>query len=153
METSIIQEYIYHQEDLLIAFANESEVIDFLKDPNNEEKRIVAQLHTESYYGRLDNWEGLYIGEWNTHVIAHSDENVVGMTTREGEPLKELQDAMLERGGLYDAGIIVSPASGKLILSLYCPVYDYDGETRYYKLNTSEESMSACKDHFSNNGS
>lgn len=129
VETSIIQEYIYHQEDLLIAFANETEVIDFLKDPNNEEKRVVAQKHTEDYFGRMDNWEGLYIGEWNTHVIAHSDENVVGMTTREGESLKELQDAMLERGGLYDAGIIVSPASGKLILSLYCPVYDYDGET------------------------
>ena len=129
VETSIIQEYIYHQEDLLIAFANETEVIDFLKEPNDEEKRVVAQKHTEEYFGRMDNWEGLYIGEWNTHVIAHSDENVVGMTTREGETLKELQDAMLERGGLYDAGIIVSPASGKLILSLYCPVYDYDGET------------------------
>ncbi len=129
VETSIIQEYIYHQEDLLIAFANETEVIDFLKNPDNEEKRMVAQQHTESYYGRLDNWEGLYIGEWNTHIIAHSDINVVGMTTREGDYLKELQDAMLERNGLYNAGIIVSPASGKLILSLYCPVYDYDGET------------------------
>ncbi len=129
VETSIIQEYIYHQEDMLIAFANESEVREFLKDPTNEEKRVVAQQHTESYYSRLDNWEGLYIGEWNTHVIAHSDINVVGMTTREGEPLKQLQDAMVERGGLYDAGIIVSPASGKLILSLYCPVYDYDGKT------------------------
>ncbi len=129
VETSIIKEYIYHQEDMLIAFSNEVEVIEFLKDPNNEEKRLRAQKHTEEYYGRLKNWEGLYIGEWNTHVIAHSDENIVGMTTREGEPLKELQDAMLERGGLYNAGIIVSPASGKLILSLYCPVYDYDGET------------------------
>lgn len=129
VETSIIQEYIYHQEDLLIAFANKSEVIEFLKDPADEEKRVVAQQHTESYFSRLDNWEGLYIGEWNTHVIAHSDENVIGMTTREGEALKELQDAMLEREGLYDAGIIVSPASGKLILSMYCPVYDYDGET------------------------
>ncbi len=129
VETSIIQEYIYHQEDLLIAFANESEVMEFLKEPTDEEKRMVAQQHTESYYGRLDNWEGLYIGEWNTHVIAHSDENVIGMTTREGESLKELQDAMIEKGGLYDGGIIVSPASGKLILSMYCPVYDYDGKT------------------------
>ncbi len=129
VETSIIKEYIYHQEDMLIAFSNESEVIEFLKEPNNEKKRLRAQKHTEEYYGRLKNWEGLYIGEWNTHVIAHSDENIVGMTTREGEPLKELQDAMLSRGGLYNSGIIVSPASGKLILSLYCPVYDYDGET------------------------
>ena len=128
-ETSIIQEYIRHQEDLLIAFSNESEVIEFLRNPENKELGEVAQKHTEQYYSRLDNWEGLYIGEWNSHIIAHSDKNVVGMTTREGESLKELQDAMMSRNGLYDGGIIVSPASGKLILSLYCPVYDYDGET------------------------
>lgn len=129
VETSIIQEYICHQEDLLIAFSNESEVIDFLKNPNDNKIGKVAQQHTEKYYVRLDNWEGLYIGEWNTHVIAHSDKNVVGMTTREGDYLKELQDAIILRNGLYNAGIIVSPASGKLILSLYCPVYDYDGKT------------------------
>lgn len=129
VETSIIEEYIYHQEDLLVAFSNESEVVEFLKDPDNEEKRVIAQKHTEEYYSRLKNWEGLYIGEWNTHVIAHSNETIVGMVTREGESLKELQDAMMSRNGLYNAGIIVSPASQKLILSLYCPVYDYDGET------------------------
>ena len=87
----------------------------------------MAQQYTENYYAGLDNWEGLYIGEWNTHVIAHSNPEVVGITTREGEALKALQDAMISRNGLYDAGIIVSPASQKLVLSLYCPVFDQDG--------------------------
>ena len=36
---------------------------------------------------------------------------------------------MKENNGLYNAGIIVSPASQKLILSMYCPVYDTDGST------------------------
>ncbi|MBQ7955520.1 MAG: response regulator [Lachnospiraceae bacterium] len=130
METGIIEEYIHHQEDMLIAYSNEPVVIEFLKNPADEEKRNLAQEHTKEYYDRLDNWEGLYIGEWDTHVIAHSSPEYIGMVTREeGAYRKQLQDAMTSRNGLYNAGIIVSPASEKLILSLYCPVYDYDGKT------------------------
>lgn len=128
-QTSIINEYVTHQEDLLTAFSENPVVRDFLKNPKDAQKKKLAQAYTEKYYSELDNWEGLYIGEWNTHVIAHSNPKVVGMTTREGEPLKALQDAMTSANGLYDAGIIVSPASEKLILSLYCPVFDTDGKT------------------------
>ena len=38
-QTNMIEEYIYHQEDMLMAFSRASSVIDFLKDPENEEKR------------------------------------------------------------------------------------------------------------------
>ncbi len=129
VETNIIAEYISHQEDLLVAFSDNTKVIEFLKDPTNEEKRQLAQEYTERFYNRLDNWEGLYIGEWDTHVIAHSNPDVVGIRTREGESLEELQNEMLLRNGLYNTGIIVSPASQKLVLSMYCPVFDYDGKT------------------------
>lgn len=132
VQTQIIEEYVGHQEDLLINFSNAMEVKEFLKDPENVQKQKVAQKYTEEYYGRLENWEGLYIGEWNTHVIAHSNPQIVGMVTREGEPLKQLQNEMIDRNGLYNAGIIVSPASQKLILSLYCPVYDEDGSILGY---------------------
>ncbi len=129
VQTSIIKEYIAHQEDLLIRFGNATEIIDFLKDSDNEQKRERAQAYTEKYYEDLDNWEGLYIGEWNTHVIAHSNPEIVGMVTREGEALEQLQTEMLKENGFYNAGIIVSPASHKLVLSFYYPVFDYDGET------------------------
>ena len=130
VETRMIEEYIHHQEDLLVTYSNEPIVIDFLKNPADEQKRKQAQEFTEQYYARLDNWEGLYIGEWNTHVIAHSNPEYIGMITRqEAASLKELQDAMASRNGIYNAGMIVSPASHKLILSLYCPVFDYDGKT------------------------
>lgn len=128
-QTNIIKQYIDEQETLLTAFSRAPEVRDLLLDPDNEEKQARAQAYTVAYYEELDRWEGLYIGEWNTHVIAHSSPGVVGITTREGDALKALQDAMIERNGLYNAGIIVSPATGELTLSMYCPVFDEDGKS------------------------
>lgn len=128
-QTNLIEEYIIHQEDLLTAFSKAPVVIDFLKNPEDPEKQKLAQEYTEKYYADLEQWEGLYIGEWNTHVIAHSNPEVVGITTREGDGLKALQTAMESANGLYNAGIIVSPASSKLTLSMYCPVFDADGQT------------------------
>ena len=129
VQTKIIQEYIRHQEDMLITYGDSDIVRAFLKNPGDDTLRTNAQAYTERYYSRLDNWEGLYIAEWSTHIIAHSNPETVGMVTREGEALTQLQDAMVERNGLYNTGIIVSPASGKLIISMYCPVFDTDGST------------------------
>ena len=128
-QTSLIEEYVTQQEQLLTAYSKTPIIRELLKDVNNTEKVKKAQAYTEYYYKGLDNWEGLYIGEWNSHCIVHSDSNVVGMIIRKGDSLKELQDAMTSRNGVYDAGIIVSPASKKLVLSMYCPVFDEDEKT------------------------
>lgn len=128
-QTNLIEEYISRQENILIAYSKTPEIREVLKDPKNTEKLKAAQTYTEYYYEGLDNWEGIYIGEWNTHCIVHNNPNIVGVTLREGESLKALQDAMTSRNGLYNAGIIVSPATEKLILSMYCPVFDTDGTT------------------------
>ena len=123
-QAALIDEYLSHQEDLLIEYSISSVVKDYLKDLSNATNRKKAQEYTEEYFKGLDNWEGLYVAEWNTHVVTHSNPSVVGITTREGDGLKQLQDAMKDAKTLYNAGIIVSPASQKLTLSMYCPVYD-----------------------------
>lgn len=128
-QTNIIKQYIESQEALLSAFSKSLEVRDLLKNPMDTEKQKKVQAYTEDYYLGLNCWEGLYIGEWDTHVIAHSNPSVVGITTRQGEERKSLQKAISESNGLYNAGIIVSPATGKLILSMYCPVFDEDGKS------------------------
>lgn len=128
-QTTLIEEYVDHQEDLLEEYSINPIVADYLKELSNEGKQKAAQEYTETYFECLDNWEGLYVGEWDTHVVAHSNPNVVGITTREGDALKMLQDAMSNTEGVYNAGIIVSPASQKLTLSMYCPVYAEDNKT------------------------
>lgn len=128
-QADIVKEYVTCQEALLTAYSKSSVVIELLKNPSDVQKQAAAQEYTEKYYADLENWEGLYTGEWDTHVIAHSNPEVTGMFTRKGEELKKLQDTLSSENGIYNAGIIVSPASGKLVLSLYCPVFDYDGKT------------------------
>ncbi|MBO5486233.1 MAG: methyl-accepting chemotaxis protein, partial [Eubacterium sp.] len=128
-QTNLIEEYVNHQEDTLIAYSKAPVVINFLKNPENAEAQKLVQDYTEKYFADLNQWEGLYVAEWNSHVIAHSDSAVVGMTTREGEGLKALQDSLTTANGIYNAGIIISPASQKLVLSMYCPVFDTDGKT------------------------
>lgn len=128
-QTTLVEEYVRHQEDLLKEYTANPAIIDFLKNPGKQAKQKAVQEYTEKYYENLDNWEGIYLGEWNTHVIAHSNPDVIGITTRKGEALKSLQDSMKSSGDLYNAGIIVSPATQELILSMYCPVYDKDGKT------------------------
>lgn len=128
-KAQVIDSYIKNAEDILLAYSKSVAFTDLLKDVENEKLTNVAQEFTEKYYGDLVGWEGIYLSEWNTHVIAHADKNVVGITTRSGEPLKELQDSMLAANGVYNTGIIVSPATQQLVLSMYCAVYDTDGET------------------------
>lgn len=128
-KAAIIEEYVDNAEKLLIAYSKAPVVAELLKDPENAAAVKAAQAYTESFYAGLDGWEGIYIAERNTHVLTHSNPAVVGITTREGEPLKQLQDAMTAAGDIYNTGIIISPASQKLALSLYCPVYDTDGKT------------------------
>lgn len=125
-ETSLIKEYVARQESLLVAYSRTPVVRELLKDAGNGEKQMAAQVYTEDYFSGLENWEGLYVGEWDTHCIVHSNPDTVGIVLREGDALKALQDAMSLRMGVYDAGIIVSPVTGKLILSMYCPVFDTD---------------------------
>ena len=88
-----------------------------------------AQGYTMSYYGSLKNWEGLYIGNLDTRILAYSVPPVIGKVLREDPDRKQqLLDAMASApNGVYNAGIIVSPGTGQLCLSMYAPVFQ-DGK-------------------------
>lgn len=122
----VIEDYVNNAEDQLVSYSKGIEIVNLLENPTDSEIRKKAQKYTEDYYKELSGWEGIYAGEPNTHVIVHNNPKIVGMTTRKGEALKQLQDAMKESNRLYNAGIIVSPASQKLTLSMYCPIYKGD---------------------------
>lgn len=125
----IIESYIESSESVLLAFSKASDVKEYLKAVDNSELKTTAQNYTEKYFADLKGWEGIYLCEWNSHVITHSKKEVVGITTREGDSLKTLQNTMLSTKGVYNAGILLSPASKQLVLSMYAPIYDSGGKT------------------------
>ena len=128
-KTEIIEQNVGNAEDLLASYGKAPVVADFLKDPSNPELLQKAQNYTLQYFNGLDGWEGIYIDDWEAHVLAHSNESAIGMTMREGDRLKQLQDAITAANGIYNTGILVSPASKQMVISLYYPVYDADGKT------------------------
>lgn len=125
--SAIIENYINEVESYLTAYSRASDVSNLLKNPTNVDLQTNAQKYTEKFSADRANLEGIYTSEWDTHVLTHTNAAVVGITTRSGDGLKQLQDAMLEADGVYNTGIIISPASGQQIISMYQAVLDDNG--------------------------
>lgn len=105
-------------------FASNPDVINYLKNQDDTELGEKVQEYTKNYFGQLDGWEGIYLASWESKVLSHPTDSVVGRVMREGDRLKQLQDSMLSSDGAYNVGIINSPASGQFIMSMYMPVMD-----------------------------
>ena len=125
--SQIVDNYVQESEVILSAYSKAGEVLNVLKNPENKSAIDAAQKYTESFSKDINNLEGLYTSEWNTHVLAHTNAGVVGITTREGDSLKALQDKLIATDGVYNTGIIISPASGNQIVSMYRAIYDESG--------------------------
>ncbi len=125
----IIEQYIQNAEGQLSSYSSAPCILKLLKDPDNKKLQEEVQNYTANYYENLENWEGLYLSQWDTCVLAHSNSKALGMRFREGDSLKSLQNSLLGCDGLYDLGIVVSPTTGQLTVSMYCPIYDTDGKT------------------------
>ncbi len=122
---AIIEDYVKSIEEKLTAYSRAGEISQLLLNKNDSQALSKAQSYTEQFGSDMEYLEGIYTSEWDTHCIAHSTPSVVGITTRKDEPLKQLQ-AELSKGGVYNAGIIISPASGKQIISMYRGVFNGD---------------------------
>jgi methyl-accepting chemotaxis protein len=110
-------------EDTLKGFASAPILQEALANPNDPEIVAKAQKYTLDYFGKLSGWEGLYLADWNTTVFTHPNNGVIGVTLRKDDSLKALQDSILSsETGVFNTGIMTSPASGQLIMSIYTPI-------------------------------
>lgn len=125
--SQIIENYVCEVEGYLTAYSRAGEINNLLRNPTDEKAIAAAQKYTESFSADIKNLEGIYTSEWNTHVLSHTNAAVVGITTREGESLKQLQDFIMAAEGVYNVGFIFSPASGQQVVSMYRACLDEQG--------------------------
>ena len=121
---AIINKYVVSAEEYVSAFALSSEVRELLQNPNDPVLLQKAQQYTEDFAGVKGIFEGLYIATENTHVLTHTSLGAIGMTTRTGDSLKTFQNTILGREELTNLGIMKSPGTGSMILSMYYPIYE-----------------------------
>lgn len=120
----IIENYIVDTENYLTAYSRAGEIKALLKDPSDPDAVREAQAYTEQFSKDREYLEGIYTSDWQTNVLAHTNPKVVGITTRKGEALSALQKLLLDSEKVYNAGIIISPASKTQIISIYRACYD-----------------------------
>lgn len=126
-KTKLIDEYILNAESQLMSFSKQSDIIDLLRNTDDQAKREALQAYNSEYFAALNGWEGLYVCNWETETLTHSNTSAIGLVLREGDSLKQLHDNLTAaKGGIFNTGILKSPASGQLIISMYVPIYDGD---------------------------
>lgn len=126
-KTKLIDEYILNAENQLISFSKEKNIKDLLRNKNDMAKREELQNYNSEYFASLKGWEGMYVCDWNTETLTHSNTSAVGLVLREGDSLKQLRENLTAaKGGVFNTGILKSPASGQIIISMYVPIYDGD---------------------------
>lgn len=121
---AIINDYVASAEEYMTAFALSREVRELLHDPENPELILQAQQYTEDFAAVKGIFEGLYIATPETFVCTHTSRDAVGMITRPGDSLEPFQQTILAQPKLTNLGIMKSPGTGAMILSMYYPVFE-----------------------------
>ena len=106
------------------AFALGDEVRQLLRAPEDPRALTRAQNYTQDFAAIKGIFEGLYIATPDTHVLTHTSKDAVGITTRSGDSLKTFQDTILPKRSLTNLGIMKSPGTGSMILSMYMPIHE-----------------------------
>ena len=120
---SIINDYVASAEEYMTAFALGSEVRKLLANPEDPVLLQRAQEYTEAFAAVKGTFEGLYIATPDTYVLTHTSEGAIGMATRTGESLEEFCNTILAQPKLTNLGIMKSPGTGSMILSMYYPIF------------------------------
>lgn len=121
---TIINEYVSSAEEYMAAFALGSEVRELLLHPEDATLLAKAQKYTEDFASVKGIFEGLYIATPDTYVLTHTSQKAIGITTRTGDSLTTFQNTILSKKQLTNLGIMKSPGTGSMILSMYYPIFE-----------------------------
>ncbi len=121
---AIINDYVASAEEYMTAFALGSEVRNLLSNPDDTGLLKEAQKYTEDFASVKGIFEGLYIATPDTYVLTHTSQSAIGITTRKGESLDEFHNTILAGPELTNLGIMKSPGTGSMILSMYYPIFE-----------------------------
>ena len=61
-------------------------------------------------------------------MLVHTNPSVPGLIMRKDDGLTSLQESLLGVDGVYNTGIITSPASGEQVIAMYRACYDDSGQ-------------------------
>lgn len=128
---TIIDDYVSNNETILNSFAGSPQFVQVLQKETGgsaTEQLEIAQKYVVEYAKDIPGLEGLYVCDWDSKTILHSNAETVGKVIRTDDRLASLHDSLKQAGtAVYNDGMLISPNSGKQVISLYRAIYDMEG--------------------------
>ena len=125
---NLIDTYIYWCCDFVNGYSRMSEIRDVLDHDKDPALYAKAQEATDRYAEGYHDIEGLYVANWDTYVIAHTNPDSIDQTFRDEESALELQLRATEERTAYCTGIVKAPVTGVYVIPVYAAVYNDRGE-------------------------
>ena len=123
LRSKIIEDSIASAESYLIGYVQSKEVQTALQNPNDSNIQAL-QNYTAQYATVNTKLENIYLADLQSVVKASMVTAPIGKQLREGDSLSTLIDHIFKDSGVYNAGVLISPSTQSLVLSMYTPIYD-----------------------------
>ena len=131
--SEVIRSFIQSAKDNLTAYLKADQVYNLLSDPSNEGYAAAAQKYTENFSKDIPNLEGIYTSSVSGRdytTLAHTEPGAVGLVvTLDESQANAMDNDILANGGVFNAGIVISAATGQQIIYMNKLVLNDNGET------------------------
>lgn len=126
----LVETYIKGCCDFIRGYSKAPEVLEALNNDSNPQ--VLEKLHnlTLKYAADHNEIEGLYTAHWNTYVLDHINPKSIGRTFRNDINSKALENIIKKAGNALCLGVVTAPISKKMVISVYAPVYDGQGNAK-----------------------
>ncbi|MCQ2538559.1 MAG: methyl-accepting chemotaxis protein [Lachnospiraceae bacterium] len=127
-QSLLLNNYISSSETAIETIAGVDLVKQRLLHQDDAALEEAANLHVATSFESLVGWDSLYIADINCVVMAHTNTAMNGVQFRKDDSLKALQNELAgAQNGLLNKGILKSPGTGLMCLSLYKTIKDDNG--------------------------
>ena len=123
----IVETYINDCVDFLNGYAKATESREVLEHPDDPAYIQAARAYTSLYGEGYDDIEGLYVAQWDTYVLAHTNPDSVDQTFRDADSAKALEDMIRKEGRPFCTGIVQAPVTKNMVIPVYAPINDKTG--------------------------
>ena len=124
----LVETYIKGCCDFLDSYSKNPEVISVLKNRNDKNFINKMRKATIEYTKLNPSLEGLYIADWNTFVLTHNNPSSCDKTFRNKKSAEYLERTIKEKGRAFCSGIVLAPVTKQMVIPIYAPIYDENGE-------------------------
>ena len=124
----VVESFIDSYKQFFKAFSTQDIVKEALHHPEDKELQAELQKNLIHYIEARGDMEGMFVADSATKVIAHSVESAIGNPTIADEAVVQTVTEAIKKSEdhSYFRGIVVSSATGKLVVSVYVGVFDGD---------------------------